>query len=157
MGDKKAVERYYEQAKVVVKDYTQTGSLASGSGEDITINPPPGKIWRCLNIRFRASYDADATAGYHNMEIRSVGGWPRYMHYKSGYSTHLIINDNNITNADQHQRPATDAALATATQNILLTPDEGIVLHYYNGFDVAQENDRNWQLRFLEIPLERVV
>jgi len=40
---------------------------------------------------------------------------------------------------------------------MLLTPDEGLTIRYVNNTDAAQENDRKYFLRLLEIPLERAV
>jgi len=63
----------YAQAKVVVKDYTQAtsdvGSVASGAFEDVTINPPSGKLWRVLVLRITVKPDGDATSGNHTVSV----------------------------------------------------------------------------------------
>jgi len=161
MPDQKAIEGYYERAKVVVKNYTQAtadvGSVASGSSESITINPPAGRIWKVLNIRMKTSSDADATSGTHSMEIEGESILPRAVYYRSTYDTRVCISQYTIRDANSAALPPNNNELILALQQSVLTPDEGLTLKYSNDTDAAQENDREWYLRLLEIPLERAV
>jgi len=161
MGDQKAVERYYGEAKVVVKNYTQAtanvGSVASGVVESITINPPIGKLWKVLDLRIVVLSDADATSGNHEVKIQHQGQVQFYCQYRSDYATTISIQRATIRSANLISRPDTSEALLILYPHLIASPDEGLVLLYTNNTDVAQENDREWKLRFLEIPLERAV
>lgn len=116
MPDQKAIEGYYERAKVVVKNYTQAtadvGSVASGSSESITINPPAGRIWKVLNIRMKTSSDADATSGTHSMEIEGESILPRAVYYRSTYDTRVCISQYTIRDANSAALPQITMSLS---------------------------------------------
>lgn len=90
------------------------------------------------------------------MKVRGETGEPEYIFYISNYGDHLTINRSHIDVASAKTAPDSDAGLAIALSNIIATPDEGIELYYYNNTDVSQDNTREFKLRFLEIPLERL-
>jgi len=150
-------KKFAAAAKVRVKDYTQSGSVASGTAERVVINPPAGKLWILLAIRMWTDADADATSGNHHMGILGQTEQPRYCSYGSDYATRVLIDANTIRDANSETLPPNEASLTNMLNNIILTPDEGITLKYDNSTDAAQENDRIWKLRVLEIPLERAV
>lgn len=146
-----ALNRILQGKKVVHKDYTQTGSVASGSWEAKGVVAPDGKIWFLRTIQILIPSDADATTGSHRVMLQVRPNMVTVLEGKSTYDADLVFSNGFWQNANTWNRPPDSATPQQCVSSVLIGSTDGIRFAYYNGTDVVQENDREYYLDALEV------
>lgn len=124
----------------------QTGSVASGTEEVVTIQPPAGFLYELLLIRATVSSDADATSGKHKLMSYSETESIRLFKGESNYNTPLRFKYDVWQDADISKMPSTEAAQSVVLKEKRIDENNGIIIRYKNETDAAQENDRFYTL-----------
>jgi len=145
----KAISKLIDKS-IVATTSTQTGTLASGTSEIITMTPPINKMWRYQNLLFTVTAPSGASSGSHALSVISPGGTYGATTGVSYYYTKLLFDVNHWRVADAEKLPPDEANLGAVLSRLAWTNANPVKFQYSNSTDVSQTNRRTYSLDTLE-------
>jgi len=80
--------------KIVYVDASGDTTVPAGSNEAITIQPPAGKIWRVVDVTFKASPPSGASSGTHRVGFGHYGCLtPELPQISANYDIYITIHN----------------------------------------------------------------
>ena len=140
--------------KVIDLSETKTGNLAAAAEEQVTIQPPVGFAYKIIHTGFYTGIPAGGASGSHYvlLSMNNLASKQRlqYFKYASVFGSELSVMGSGIAiTADSSQNPSDEQAQATVIKDIWATNEEPLYFNYKNITDVAQDKDREYNIRVL--------
>jgi hypothetical protein len=130
--------------EVELLDATETGNVASGASEDVSILAPIGWLYRVRALRLSVGPPPGATSGIHELAVIGWAGDPGFLLLRGAsiYSQYVTYAAGQWVYASYVAFPLTPSAQHLAVATLIVDDTVPLVVRYTNDSDVVQSRAR---------------